>query len=291
MDWKKVTLPEFVSGTVNEHGTGSYSEICIASSNGIRSKDLIPVSKAINIPIVSGWLYCCVLFDSDKNYLGESTGFKAWSADYKNIALPSNTVYLGLCIKKKDETNIGPQGISTALPGYIWTAGDAEITEDDKGIYTKGRNLVLNSKNTTLTATGTVDNANKQFTFCSNFPSIVRGRVLRLSMDIEAENYVPNTDFEGNKRYLISVYVRKLGDRSTLSYMDLPFVEENKSGRFYSLPIGLRDLPFDDVGGGIYIQGMKSGSVTLSKPMITIGDEIYPWSSAPEDEDNPSEAI
>ena len=312
MDWAKtkITSADFEQGTIGEDRTQTWDNLKYPSSNRIRTKSLIPVSKAVNIPVVSGYEYCFAMFDGSQTYLGATTGFHTWDSLPQNIVLPSGVAYIGILLMANNSATITPAVADSALPGYIWTAGQPEtgmLANGDR--YTKGRNLLMGSKDfpgnphvqsekfgnsavigsTAITSKYFVlalfsdlplgQHTSQWFTFCF----WAKGNVY-----LRAFFYGPPPDYTRVAEiHASNGYTGWSSDGS----VTFPLTSD---WQFYWVKWKLADKPgpalkkhcllrVDDLGSG--------SSAFVAKPILIFGDEPYPWTSAPEDEPNPTEAV
>lgn len=312
MDWAKLklTADDFEIGSVNESNDNlTYESQKIRKDSRLRVKDLIPVSKAVHIPIKSGYEYFFTTFDENKRYLGNNLqGVRLWGSIVETIKLDPRVCYIALLVRSTPVEKIYPSNVSEALPGYIWTAGQPEFGKlKDGSIYTKGRNLLKNSRS--------------GFTFSgSNFPSHIRiepgkltlleaGRTnayklplisadetekitqqavdLVFGLDIKTTGIVSNHSFAIDIRNTDHLQMIR-GSRAIIT-PDL----NGKWQRIYSVIKGVEKRPwilpcFDFPN----VQGSEIGATIEYKNWsLMYGDEEIPWSSAPEDVDNPTEAV
>lgn len=313
MDWAKVklTADDFERGTSSGNGNydHTWEEGKYAGSDCIRTKNIIPVSKAINIPIKNGWGYFVSYFGDNKKQLATS----GWKTTVETIKLSSNIKYITLILKKTNGAIITVANLSNAFPGYIWTAGQPEFGKlKDESVYTKGRNLLKNSKDLLFHSTdysGTVKLEKGKITllkatqltdaYCiSSFNQSISGFIpiidirnmttveepLTFAIDLKVSGLVNGTvTFYGDVRM-----PRIEGNNVTLTssengkwiraYSHVNNVQQRDRAIFVVVPLNVSET---DVGA----------TIEYRNPAIYFGDEEIPWPSAPEDVDNPTEAV
>jgi len=309
MDWAKtkITSADFEQGTINESQTGTWDNIKCPSSNGIRTKSLVPVSKAVNIPIVSGYDYCFAMFDSSQTYLGISTGFYTWDSLPQNIVLPSGVAYIGILLRANNNAPITPTIVDSALPGHIWTAGQPEMgTLVNGDRYTKGRNLLTGSKGIVFTGTDyystvkletgktTVTGAGKWNAY--EIDPIPEARVkeitgcktdLTFGIDVKATGLVT--------RVPVTFQIRSRNHENRI-VSDTMWIEPELNGKWHRLSGTLKNVERRSLSliifGTVTLTAADVGAtIEYGKMNLIFGDEPYPWTSAPEDEPNPTEAV
>lgn len=309
MDWAKtkITSADFEQGTINESQTGTWDNLKHPSSNRIRTKSLMPVSKAVNIPIVSGYAYCFVMFDSSQTYLGITTGFHTWDSLPQNIVLPSGVAYIELLLRANNSATITPAVVDSALPGYIWTAGQPEtgtLVNGDR--YTKGRNLLTGSKGIVLTGTDypstvkletgktTVTGAGKWNAYKIDPVPEERAREITSSktdltfgIDIKATGLAT--------RVPVTFQIRSR-DQQNRIVSDTMWIEPEMNGKWHRLSgtvknVEKRPLALIIFGSVTLAAADVGATIEYRKMNLIFGDEPYPWTSAPEEEPNPTEAV
>ena len=150
-----------------------------------------------------------------------------------------------------------------------------------------GRNLLLNSGSATLSGTANQNNAYTTNLTVSEF--VPAGTVVTVSCQIDATNLAWGSS--GNKRAGVEFNVGSspyqyigawAGAALSESFNVVKVVTGTWSGRIsktftlqYDLPSG---RPY-----GIYVQMLGSGTCTVSKPKLEIGNKATDWSLAPED--------
>lgn len=308
MDWTKVklTADDFERGTSSggSNYDHTWEEGKCAGSDCIRTKNIIPVSKAINIPIKNGWGYFVSYFGDNKKQLATS----GWKTTVETIKLSSNIKYITLILKKANGTIITTSNLSETLSGYIWTAGQPEFGKlKDGSVYTKGRNLLKNSSSgftffgsdiasniriepgkLTLLKAGHTNAYKLPLISVDETEKITQQAVdLVFGLDIKTTGMVSNHTFAIDIRNTDHSQ-RILGSRVIIT-PDL----NGKWQRIYSVIKGVEKRPwilpcFDFPN----VQGSEIGATIEYKNWsLMYGDEYYPWSSAPEDVDNPTEAV
>lgn len=309
MDWAKtkITSADFEQGTIDESKTETWDNLKYPSSNRIRTKSLIPVSKAVNIPVVSGYNYCFAMFDSSQTYLGVTTGFHTWDSLPQNIVLPSGVAYIGLVLLANNSATITPTVVDSALPGYIWTAGQPEIGMLANGdIYTKGRNLLTGCKNLVLNG--------------SDFYSTVKLETGKLTITgagkWDAYKVDPVTSSQAQEvsacktdlTFGIDVKTTGLATRIPVrfelrsrNYQNViagvhSWIEPELNGKWHRILCtvrGVEERPLTIVvfGDAAMTAADVGATIEYRKMNLIFGDEPYPWTSAPEDEPNPTEAV
>ena len=309
MDWAKtkITSADFEKGSIDQSRTGTWDNIKYPSSNKIRTKSLVPVSKAVNVPVVSGYEYCFAMFDSSQTYLGISTGFYTWDSLPQNIVLPSGVAYIGLLLRANNSATITPIVADSALPGYIWTAGQPEMgTLVNGDRYTKGRNLLTGSKGIVLTGTDhpstvkletgktTVTGAGKWNAY--DVDPIPEARVkeitgcktdLTFGIDVKATGLVT--------RVPVTFGIRSR-DQQNRIVSDTMWIEPEMNGKWHRLSgtvknVEERPLALIIFGNAVMTAADVGATIEYRKMNLIFGDEPYPWTSAPEDEPNPTEAV
>lgn len=309
MDWAKtkITSADFEQGTINASQTGTWDNIKYPSSNRIRTKSLVPVSKAVNVPVVSGYEYCFAMFDSSQTYLGISTGFYTWDSLPQNIVLPSGVAYIGILLRANNNAPITPTIVDSALPGHIWTAGQPEMgTLVNGDRYTKGRNLLTGSKGIVFTGTDyystvkletgktTVTGAGKWNAY--EIDPIPEARVkeitgcktdLTFGIDVKATGLVT--------RVPVTFQIRSRHHENRI-VSDTMWIEPELNGKWHRLSgtvknVERRPLALIIFGTVTLTAADVGATIEYRKMNLIFGDEPYPWTSAPEDEPNPTEAV
>lgn len=309
MDWAKtkITSADFEQGTINESHTGTWDNLKYPSSNRIRTKSLVPVSKAVNIPVVSGCAYCFAMFDSSQTYLGISTGFYTWDSLPQNIVLPSGVAYIGLLLRANNSATITPAVADSALPGYIWTAGQPEtgILANGDG-YTKGRNLLVGCRGITIDGSDyyttvkmepgkiTVTGAGQWNAYKIDPVPEERAREITSSktdltfgIDIKATGLAT--------RVPVTFQIRSR-DQQNRIVSDTMWIEPEMNGKWHRLSCTVknveeRPLALIIFGNAVMTAADVGATIEYRKMNLIFGDEPYPWTSAPEDEPNPTEAV
>ena len=309
MDWAKtkITSADFEKGSIDQSRTGTWDNIKYPSSNKIRTKSLVPVSKAVNVPVVSGYEYCFAMFDSSQTYLGISTGFYTWDSLPQNIVLPSGVAYIGLLLRANNSATITPIVADSALPGYIWTAGQPEMgTLVNGDRYTKGRNLLTGSKGIVLTGTDypstvkletgktTVTGAGKWNAYDVDLIPEARAKEitgcktdLTFGIDVKATGLVT--------RVPVTFEIRSR-DQQNRIVSDTMWIEPEMNGKWHRLSgtvknVEERPLALIIFGNAVMTAADVGATIEYRKMNLIFGDEPYPWTSAPEDEPNPTEAV
>lgn len=193
--------------------------------------------------------------------------------------------------------------LSTDKP-YLWTRTIITYTDDTTSTSYSvgstldsfeigGRNLLLGS-DIELTATGTGSPANfsyiKPKTFYINIEELQKkvGQSIVSSVYVKIENAIFNTSD--------TVKNHRIGWEASLADPD---DDRQYIGAWYSVPISDEPINFEgridrtqlysdsthtvDKATGLYIQGLVSGTVTISRPKLEVGNKPTDWSPAPED--------
>lgn len=309
MDWAKtkITSADFEQGTINESQTGTWDNLKYPSSNRIRTKSLVPVSKAVNIPVVSGYEYCFAMFDSSQTYLGITTGFYTWDSLPQNIVLPSGVAYIGLLLRANNSATITPAVADSALPGYIWTAGQPGMGTLVNGDgYTKGRNLLVGCRGITIDGSDyyttvkmepgkiTVTGAGKWDAYKIDPVPEERAREITSSktdltfgIDIKATGLAT--------RVPVTFQIRSR-DQQNRIVSDTMWIEPEMNGKWHRLSGTVKNVEKRPLAlilfGSVTLAAADVGAtIEYRKMNLIFGDEPYPWTSAPEEEPNPTEAV
>lgn len=136
MDWAKVklTADDFERGSINilKGTTFDTQKDGDTWTSHWRTKNLIKIDKAINIPIKSGYKYYLCFYDDSGNYVNNYS-FRSYALTIKKTTAP----YMAIVIAKNDESPMEQTEIFNALPGYIWTAGQPEFGKLKDGSMAK----------------------------------------------------------------------------------------------------------------------------------------------------------
>ncbi|OLU39732.1 hypothetical protein [Ileibacterium valens] len=294
MDWAKLklTADDFEIGSVNESNDNlTYESQKIRKDSRLRVKDLIPVSKAVHIPIKSGYEYFFTTFDENKRYLGNNLQVvRPWGSIVETIKLDPRVCYIALLVRSTPVEKIYPSNVSEALPGYIWTAGQPEFGKlKDGSVYTKGRNLLTGTSN--VFAEGLNVQSENSFRWVDGSKDMIRGQQITVSAQFDVDSIVYDTDELYHRTLVEPGIMFKNGTTKWCTVVHTSSDPSTYHGRIY----GTFSIPDEEIEQfrqlHVYVQNVKSGKAKISKPMVTLGDEHYPWSSAPEDVDNPTEAV
>ena len=171
------------------------------------------------------------------------------------------------------------------LSGYISTLKqradgfDATVTKVNN-LAVGGRNYVLNTNvSTTSNITG----------FYSSVPSsYFNNKKLTVSVQLDYDNI---TALSGQKRLGVEfVILNKDGSNRYVGSWKYPAVGDSFHGRIYTTwdfsNNEFKDIVTNQMGQGIYVQGITGNNVSVSKPKLEIGTSSTDWSPAPEDTDN-----
>lgn len=307
MDWAKVklTADDFERGTINvaKGTTLDTQKDGDTWTSHWRTKNLVKIDKAINIPIKSGYKYYLCFYDSSGTYINNHS-FRSYAETIKGATV----LYMAMVIAKNDESAMEQTEISNALPGYIWTAGQPEFGKlKDGSVYTKGRNLLKNSSSG-FTFSGS-DIASNIRTEPGKLTLLKAGhtnaykvhliniddteKITQQADDLVFGLDIKTTGIVSNHSFAIDI---RNTDHSQMILGSRAIITPDLNGkwqRIYSVIKGVEKRPwilpcFDFPN----VQGSEIGATIEYKNWsLMYGDEYYPWSSAPEDVDNPTEAV
>lgn len=161
-----------------------------------------------------------------------------------------------------------------------------------EGLEIGGRNLLIGSDDDfSKTGTGTAADysSNKTYKPGSNiaFPGIPT--TVMVSVSIKLENVVFASPENQNRNRV--GYELSLGGASSSGgtvfcsawYRITANTETSFEGRVTGGPFKISNMPTSFGSGSMYIQGLKSGTVTVSRPKVEFGTKPTDWSPAPED--------
>ena len=187
---------------------------------------------------------------------------------------------------------------TTAEAPYLWTRAIYTYTDGTEskaysvgstpeGIVVGGRNLIIGS-DTELSATGSADFVNvvKRFPVSGDLRSF-RNKTFMLSMDFNIVGAIASPDTK-TRRCGLALVVFYTDSSVEMSYLNcnkyFTTTPMNYTGRYY-VARKTKDADVDKVRADIYIQGLASGTVTISRPKIEFGNKATDWTPALEDTD------
>ena len=165
--------------------------------------------------------------------------------------------------------------------GYISTLKqradgfDATVTKVDN-LVVGGRNYVLNTNVSTT--------SNITWFYSSVPSSYFNNKKLTVSVQLDYDNI---TALSGQKRLGVEfVILNRDGSTRYVGSWKYPAVGDSFHGRIYTTwdfsNNEFKDYATNQMGGGIYVQGITGTNVSVSKPKLEIGT-ITDWAPAPED--------
>lgn len=311
MDWMKVklTADDFEQGSIASSGAvgSAYNSLKLVNSANLRTKNLVPVSKVFYIPVKPGYQYWVAQFNKSLGYLG-SAKTSGWIGVANAKQLVDECSYICILIKK-DSGNITLSDFNNAMESHIFTEGKADYGTTLKGdLYTKGRNFLPGTKTWAKAGLATVPN--EKFGSCSiaGSTSISNGNDWNFGLfsdlpvgDQPGQTYTFSFWAKGTAELKVSFYGNTgyTGVKSTVAndgrtansrdgYMNFNLTSDWKH---YWVKWTLADQEgTSNLKHVLFRTTAQSGkSVYVAKPMLNLGDEVYPYSSAPEDESNPTE--
>ncbi len=226
--------------------------------------------------------------------LSSATAKAQLTADNAALAVGKLTSADGVITKAQADIKANATAITTKvsqtdydkkngeLSGYISTLKqradgfDATVTKVNN-FSVGGRNYVLNTNvSTTSNITG----------FYSSVPSsYFNNKKLTVSVQLDYDNITALSD---QKRLGVEfVILNKDGSNRYVGSWKYPAVGDSFHGRIYTTwdfsNNEFKDIVANQMGQGIYVQGITGTNVSVSKPKLEIGTSSTDWSPAPED--------